>query len=78
MKRDREFIVVEAVFIFLATVVGFCLFWTYKGNTTRIIKDPVIIYNDLSIKRIDNTGVYGVISEKELYKVLEGIKTIAK
>jgi len=44
-----------------------------KEEREKFIKDPVIIYNDMRIKKMDNKGIYGIISEKEL-KWLIGFK----
>ena len=40
-------------------------------KTSKIIKDPLVILNNMTIKPLDDyKGIYGVISRKEVKRVL--------
>ena len=62
-------ITVLVVSIFIATVV--VISTAKPKNSHKVIKDPVIIYDNLKIEPMDTRGVFGVISEKDLKEFLE-------
>lgn len=72
MKSD-DWWVIANIFMFLCfiicaiccAVVNYC-----EYNKTKIIKNPYIIYNDFSIKKMGNEGIYGIIDEENLERYL--------
>ena len=44
-----------------------------KRQKELVIRDPVVIYDNMKIELMDNRGIYGIISERKL-KELIGFK----
>ena len=64
----------ECILISLFVSVFIWVFFFIEHKLSKrpinIIKDPVIVYDDLRIEEMDNRGVWGVISRKDLKDLL--------
>jgi len=68
-KRLGVYIGVLVLVLVIGVFAGFLLTLTIKWND-KIIKDPMIIYDNHKIERMDRQGIIGVISEAQMKEIL--------
>jgi len=72
MKTDKIediiYYITLGILCLLLIIMGF--FWDKEIKERIVIKDPLLITEDMQIVRPEIQGLYGVISEKDLKKFL--------
>ena len=72
MKMDKIedviYYITLGILCLLLIIMGF--FWDKEIKERIVIKDPLLITEDMQIVRPEIQGLYGVISEKDLKKFL--------
>ena len=74
-KRLGVYIGVLVLVLVIGVFAGFLLTLTIKWND-KIIKDPMIIYDNHKIEKMDRQGIIGVISEAQMKEMLNIQETV--
>ncbi len=69
--KKKEIVIVISCVIGGGVLFGMFFVGYYFGlNESSIIKDPMMIYDNTKIEKIERQGIYGIISEERLQRFI--------
>ena len=72
-KQDNLIAGIKVLAEVVWLISAFCLGVVFEKSKIHIIKDPIIVYENMQAEPINRQGVIGVVSESQLKNIM-GIK----